>query len=803
MKKLIPVFCILFASIQSFGQICVGEPGKVKWQCWRGLFADQFSELTALEYFPKKPDITLNLYNLSAPVNYDNNFGARIAGFIKVPVSDSITFNITGDSRTRFYLSTDDNPENLVLRAFGSSFTSEFEHDKYPEQTSQKIYLNAAQYYYFEIWYVESSWSDHCKLFWKTSFLSNQNWNIITASYIYDVGCESESCPDRGLPCDDGNALTSDDRHDGHCNCVGKPATDNVCIGERGVIERFRYDNITGSSLNELYLAPAFPGLPDYSARMDVLGIKSESQLSNMGHLVQLYLTVPVTGLYKFNITGDDNTILFLSSDHDPENKQAHMIMVTGWTGMTEHNKYLWQSTSNLLLEAGRYYYVEINHKEGTGSEHFAAFWQTPFTQAGVWKRIPGFYVYNYACTLACIPQGTPCDDGNTMTNNDQYNSECQCEGSPCSGPDCDSPLANYVPYEKCSMTDQLGNLPENNWLSCQISSNPNPLLPDGHWIMYDFGERHELVSAHFWNYNVANETDKGFQVVQIDFSEDGNNWQELGQYNWPLATGEPQYGGFNGPDLSGVFAKYILITSLDGNNTCRGIGKAAFKAVFCPMQGTLCDDKNPDTVNDVYTQNCECKGKHLYENECDEPEVVLGDVMLYSDVYSALNTVTSVSTVDGGSKVGFVGGQYVLLDVGFETQQDAVFVASIDSCESIGFLLPENEFQYIQILREKMTENKELLEIIPVHNSDLADVFFSIDQPGRTSLLLKSNEQIEYKLADHEFINKGLYRKRIRAKKLSDGLHQIQLITPRNSISEKVTVSGGRVRKSDGENQN
>jgi hypothetical protein len=796
MKKLITVFCILLGSIQSFGQICVGEPGKVKWQSWRGLFADQFSELTALEYFPEKPDITLNLYSLSAPVNYDNNFGARIAGFIKVPVSDSITFNITGDSRTRFYLSTDDNPANLVLRAFGSSFTNEFEHDKFPEQTSQKIYMNASQYYYFEMWYVESSWSDHCKLFWKTSFLSNQNWNIITAAYIYDVGCEPESCPERGLPCDDGNSLTVDDRQDGHCNCIGKPSEVNVCVGERGVAERFRYDNITGSSLNELYQAPAFPAIPDYSARMPVLGIKSESQLSNMGHLVQLYLTVPVTGLYKFNITGDDNTILFLSSDHNPENKQAHMIMVTGWTGMTEHNKYLWQSTSNLLLEAGRYYYMEINHKEGTGSEHFAAFWQTPFTQPGVWKRIPDFYVYNYACTLACIPTGTPCDDGNAMTNNDQYNSDCQCEGTPCSGPDCDSPLANYVPYEKCSMTDQLGNLPENNWLSCQISSNPNSLLPDGHWIMYDFGERHELVSAHFWNYNVVNETDMGFQIVQIDYSEDGNNWQEIGQYNWPLATGESQYGGFNGPDLSGIFARYILITSLDGTNTCRGIGKAAFKAVFCPMQGTVCDDKNPDTVNDVYTHNCECKGKNILENECEEPEVVLGDVMLYSDVYSALNTVTSVSTVDGGSKVGFIGGQYVLLDIGFETQPDAVFVASIDSCEGNGFLMPENEFQYSQFLKQKTRENQEILQIIPVYDTDLADVFFSVDQPGRTSLVLKSKEQIHYTLTDHEFINKGLYRKRIRTKRLSDGLHQLQLITPRNSKSEKLTISGGKVRQ-------
>lgn len=798
MHKIYTLLFILLSTMNIAAQVCVGEPGKVRWQCWRGLFADQFSELTALEYFPARPDITLNLYSLSAPVNYDNNFGARIAGYIKVPVSDSISFNITGDSRTRFYLSTNQSPANMVLRAFGTSSTNEFEHTKYPEQTSQKIFLNAGTYYYFELWYVGGSWGDHCKLFWKATFLPNQNWNVITAAYIYDVGCEAELCPERGQPCDDGDATTTDDRHDGHCNCIGKPATSNICIGDRSVIKRYRYDNITGSSLNELYQAPNFPAIPDFSAVMPILGVKSESQFSNMGHMVQTYLTVPVTGLYKFNITGDDNTILFLSSNHDPENKQAHMIMVTGWTGMTEHHKYLWQSTSNLYLEAGKYYYMEINHKEGTGSEHFAAFWQTPYTEPGVWKRIPAFYMYDYGCTLACIPAGTPCNDGNPFTNNDQYDQNCNCVGTPCTGEDCDSPLANYVPFEKCGMTDQLGNRPENNWLSCQTNSNPNPSLPSGHWIQYDFGERHEMVNAHFWNYNVENETDKGFQTVQIDYSEDGTQWQLLGQYNWPLATGEPQYGGFSGPSMEGVFARYLLITSLDGTNTCRGIGKAAFRVVKCPVQGTACDDKNPDTINDVYNSNCECIGQHLYENACEDTDISLTDEMLYTHVYSAIETVTSVSTVDGSSKVGFIGGQYILLDVGFETLPSAVFIATIDSCDAASIAAPEAQLGLFLERNNRSADRTQKLEIIPVPKTDLADIFFVIDQPGRASLKVSGNDQIVYQIVDHDFLNKGVYRKRIRTKKLSDGLHQIRLVAAGISLSEKLSILNGRLQQTD-----
>lgn len=794
--NIIIVYLLIYTNIHA--QICVGEAGRVKWQCWRGLFADQFTELTALEYFPKRPDITQNLYSLSAPVNYDNNFGARIAGFIKVPVSDSISFNITGDSRTRFYLSTNDQPQNLQLRAFGSASTNEFEHTKFPEQTSQKLWLQQGQYYYFEIWYVESTGSDHCKLFWKASFLPNANWNVITAAYIHDVGCVAEPCPQRGTACDDGNALTSDDRHDGHCNCIGKPATANVCVGERDFIQRFRYDNISGSSLTELYQAPAFPAIPSFSARMHVIGLRSESQINNMGHLVQGYITVPVTGMYKFNITGDDNTIMFLSSNDDPENKQAHMIMVTGWTGTTEHNKYIWQSTSNLLLQAGQYYYFEINHKEGTGSEHFGIFWQTPFTNPGVWKRIPSFYLYDYGCTLACIPQGTPCNDGNPFTNNDQYDSNCTCAGTPCSGPDCDSPLASYVPYEKCSMTDRLSNQAEYNWLSCQVSDNPNPDRSRSHWIKYDLGQRHEMVSMHIWNYNAENAVQNGFQMVSIDYSEDGVSWQTLGDYNWPLATGETQYGGFSGPDIAGLYARYILITSEDDTTTCRGIGKIVFKAVVCPQQGTECDDNNPDTVNDRYNANCECKGKIIYENECLEEILALGEVMLYSDVYSAVQYVSSVSTINASSKVGFIGGDYVLLNPGFETLPDAVFIASIDDCEPQSGL-PDESLQILQKQIQLQRNQTVPLQVFPVTGTDMADILIYLSEPGHAKLGLITKDNRYYELVSHEFMNKGRYRKRIRAVKLEDGIHQVKLQTRGQIYQEKLTILEGRAILSEG----
>lgn len=773
MKNIFLVICFFVLTMHGRTQICVGEPGRVQWEVWRGLYTDQLSELYAMEFYPKSPDVVQTIYSLNAPINYDNYFGAKISGFIHVPISDSVTFNITGNSRAQFFLSTSASPSNLVMRAFCNESTNEYEYNKFASQTSQKLYLQAGNFYYFEIRYVESTGSDHCKVFWKNSFISNTNWNIISAAYLNDVACKEPSCPPRGTLCDDNNPNTTDDMQDGHCNCTGKPATTNNCVGERNHIKRYHYENIAGSTINDLYLDPNFPALPTTSSTLPLFGVPSTSQINNMGNMVQGYISVPVSGNYKFNVTGDDMTILFISSDVSPENKQAHQVLVSGWTNMTEHNKYIYQSTSNIYLHAGQFYYIELNHKEGTGSEHFAAFWQTPFTEPGTWKRIPSFYFYDYGCTLACVAEGTPCDDGNPFTNNDQYDDQCTCTGTPCSGPDCDSPLASYVPYEKCNVTDQIANKPSNNWLSCQVNPNPNPMYNEGHWIKYDLGERHQLISSHIWNYNVQNETYKGFQNVSIDYSDDGSNWTNLDTYFWPQATGESGYGGFNGPDLTGIFARYILITSTDDPSVCRGLGKVAFKAIYCPLEGTLCNDQNPMTVNDKYNESCECRGQHLLVNACEEENLNLGSTILETSVHAAINQVTAISKIDDESTVGFIGGKSVIMNPGFETLPNAVFIASIDTCDTS----ITGQKSTISSTHKKTVLDNQNLVIIPVPNTDMVDIYFKIKTPGSAKLTITENNKT-HTLANHEYLNKGQYRKRIRTKKIADKLPIVSLIT-------------------------
>jgi len=778
--KIAYIVGFIFFGLNINAQICPGEEGVLEWECWQGLIDDEMSELSAMPNYPTRPSLKKTIYRLQTPINYDNKIGSRIRGYLYVPSATAATFNVTGDDKVNFFLSSDDNPDNKLLVANSPGYTSIENHDEYPEQTSAVIQLLPNVNYYFEVLHVEGSGGDHASVYWKTDLVDTANWNIITAGFLKGAACLPSECPSAGTVCDDGNASTENDMEDGFCNCMGSQITTNTCVGERGKIINYRYDGIPGSYLNDLYESAVFPGTPNYSENLDFFGIPNRNVVDDFGTLVQGYLTVPVSGNYKFNITGNYNAILFISSDENPENKQAHQALLTSSTGMTEHDKFIWQSTSFIYLEANTYYYIEINHKDGGSWEHFSAFWQTPFTEPGVWKRIPNTYFYDYDCEIACIPESTVCDDGNIFTNNDMYNDNCECVGTPCSGPDCDSPLANYVPYDKCSVTDQLDNNPENNWLSCTTTPNVNPLRNDGHWIMYDLGARHELHQSQIWNYNVLNETDKGFENVAIDYSDDGVTWNEFGSYTWPLAPGASGYSGFAGPDFQGTYARYILISCLDTEPNCKGLGKVAFKAVLCPLAGTECDDENIYTLEDKYNANCECEGIPYDENACDEENLTLGDSTLYTEKYSAQDYINSISQIANDNVVSFIGGSSILLDVGFETGDNALFLAAIDTCEDTATkeaLIQTRKDIIAQIREEAEMAKIEGLKVIPLDESDEQIIQFYLKNGGDVHLvILDHTGKKVFDLLHHEFKNGGVYKKRIRTKKFDPGVFKVEL---------------------------
>ena len=544
-------------------QVCPGDSGSVTWEFWPDIADDEILALQVLDDYPFRPADTKTIFSLQTPSNYDDFYGSRSRGFIYVESNTTATFNVTGDRRVNFYLSTDDDPDNLQLICYTEQGASVAEHEKEASQTSAQVTLLAGQNYYFELLHVDNWGADHAQVYWKTPLYSSTEWNIIRAANLLNVDCLPPPCPPRGTACDDGDATTSADIEDGKCNCMGSPmAGPNLPIGERSRVTHYVYEGITGGNLNNLYTAPNFPAAPNTSNYLiDFLQFDDEVDLNEYGSLIQAYLIVPVTGAYEFALTGDDNTIFYISSDESINNKSSDSVYISGWTGRTELDKYPEQISGSINLVAGQPYYVELAHKEGNGGDHFNVFWKTPFSGVDAWHDLSSFYLWDYTDVLATLPENTPCNDGDETTLNDVINADGTCAGTPCVGADCGVPVNNYEEIAKCGTTDKLQNDPGSQWLSCQTSPSPKDGT-DSHWIMYDLGQSYTVTSAQIYNYNVPGQLGQGFRQTEIAYSNNGSDWDVIATLNWPLATGEDGYTGFTLNGFNGFTARYILFTS-------------------------------------------------------------------------------------------------------------------------------------------------------------------------------------------------------------------------------------------------
>ncbi len=151
------------------------------------------------------------------------------------------------------------------------------------------------------------------------------------------------------------------------------------CLGAAGSIRREYWANVSGSTVNDLINSPGYPNSPTtvtYPTSFQVVPTTSPN-LNNFGTRMRGYIIAPSTGNYVFTCTSDDASAVYLSPNADPLYKQL-ICSVPGWTNETEYEKYPDQVSVPVHLVAGRYYYVEMLHKEGSGGDHLALRWQTP-----------------------------------------------------------------------------------------------------------------------------------------------------------------------------------------------------------------------------------------------------------------------------------------------------------------------------------------------------------------------------------------------------------------------------------------
>lgn len=118
--------------------------------------------------YPNSPSYTRIITDFfEAPVDFADNYGQRMHGLIKAPMTGNYRFWIASDDNGRLLLSTDENPANVVTIAEVPGWTNSREWEKYSQQRSEPIHLTQGQYYYISALMKEEQGGDNLAVRWQ------------------------------------------------------------------------------------------------------------------------------------------------------------------------------------------------------------------------------------------------------------------------------------------------------------------------------------------------------------------------------------------------------------------------------------------------------------------------------------------------------------------------------------------------------------------------------------------------------------------------------------------------------------
>jgi len=154
-------------------------------------------------------------------------------------------------------------------------------------------------------------------------------------------------------------------------NGTSKEITVKIVDFQLGSVLFEIFENYTGSISN---MANNPPDNPTSSSELESWEIPTDVN-DTYATRIRGYLHPPTTGEYIFWIASDDQSQLFLSTDGDPANR-VKICEVTSWTNSREWGKEANQKSDPIQLEAGKHYYMETVHVEGSGGDNLAVAWQ-------------------------------------------------------------------------------------------------------------------------------------------------------------------------------------------------------------------------------------------------------------------------------------------------------------------------------------------------------------------------------------------------------------------------------------------
>ncbi|MDQ8197246.1 DUF1800 family protein [Pelagicoccus enzymogenes] len=403
-------------------------------EVWLGIKGESVEDLSSLPDFPENPHIVDQLSSLSGPENWDYNYGSRASGYLIPTRTGPHTFYITADDAAVLNLSSDSSPAGLQeIARSGRRSKGDF---RDPEQISAPIELVAGTRYFIEVLHKQYYGNDHFQVSWsfgderspvpigggnlepsnpdaipldsnlpEYAFAGpDRHYYAPTRAFdltgeILEVGQEdnfhkvawSYLGKAEGVRIDDPFSLSARASVPGEgtytfrlsLETSGKSHYDDVSIRilpplspDTGGANRAVWLNVEGSPIESLLSIDPLLRSPTFDELIPSLETPS-NWTDNYGTHIIGYVHPPATGNFQFWLAGNDAAELYLSPDEAPENSVLIASMERA-VGPRDWDRYQGQQSAAVPLQAGKRYFLEILHKEGSRSDNLAVAWSGP-----------------------------------------------------------------------------------------------------------------------------------------------------------------------------------------------------------------------------------------------------------------------------------------------------------------------------------------------------------------------------------------------------------------------------------------
>lgn len=376
-----------------------GRPGYLWREQWNGITGPSVNHFFLQSSFTNPPSASGYSAGAEGPRNIGDNYFARYRGSLTPPESGYYRLYIASDDASKLFLSTNGSADHatMIAEVPNSGYTSFRQWNKYTQQRSVSIYLQAGERYYLAVYHKEGSGGDHVSLAWKPTSAPDSAIQVIAAQYIRSLEVNPYDRDEDGMPDAwemvygldplvndafgdlDGDGITNIDEY--------LEGSDPSLIafldgGRLGYLLREHWNNVSGDQVQNFFDSGAWrilPNIINYNAGAEGPSSAGDNYFTRY----RGYIVPPQTGDYRFYIAADNGADFYVSIDDHPREKVlVAQVPGNGYTAVRQWNKFQEQASTPIPLQAGNRYYLEVHHKEKDGFDHLSLGWMPPWTNA-------------------------------------------------------------------------------------------------------------------------------------------------------------------------------------------------------------------------------------------------------------------------------------------------------------------------------------------------------------------------------------------------------------------------------------